>query len=293
MTRMHKLALTAGVAMLAVTPANATHAWSDYHWARPTAGALSLKINTSVTSSWSSYVATSIHDWDVPVKDQANKTGPDILTLTQNPISVNARKCNPIGGQALVCNYAYGLRGWLGLATVWIDSSDHITQATTKLNDSYYKPGSSYDTPAWRAIVACQEVGHDFGLDHQDTNFSNTNLGTCMDYTNDPSGTAGTNGTLANTKPDYHDYEELGIIYAHGDSYTTVVSAASTNFGIRQVGKPAAQEVQGAGDTMAEWGTAIHFDGKGRPDTFLRQVDGLKMVTHVFWALEATGAEAR
>jgi hypothetical protein len=33
----------------------------------------------------------------------------------------------------------------------------------------------------------CQEVGHTFGLDHQDENFNNTNLGTCMDYTNDPS----------------------------------------------------------------------------------------------------------
>jgi hypothetical protein len=44
---------------------------------------------------------------------------------------------------------------------------------------------------------------------------------------------------------------------------------------------------------MAEWGRAIHTDAKGRPDVFLRQVDGLKMLTHVFWALEATGAEAR
>ncbi len=34
----------------------------------------------------------------------------------------------------------------------------------------------------------CQEIGHDFGLDHQDENFNNPNLGTCMDYTNDPLG---------------------------------------------------------------------------------------------------------
>jgi hypothetical protein len=293
MKALRRVALAAGTAVLALTPASANHSWSDYHWARQTAGHLSLKVNTSVTSAWSSYVVTAVQDWDTPVKDQDNLTGPDILTLTRNPVTVNARKCNPITGQALVCNYAYGQRGWLGLASIWIDSSDHITRATTKLNDSYYKPGSSYDTPAWRAIVACQEIGHDFGLDHQDENFSNTNLGTCMDYTNDPTGTAGTNGTKANTKPNYHDYEELGIIYSHGDGYTTVTSAASTNFGIRQIGKPSPQEVQGAGDTMAEWGRAIHTDAKGRPDVFLRQVDGLKMLTHVFWALEATGAEAR
>ena len=293
MKDLRRIALAAGVAMLALTPARANHQWSDYHWARTTANALSLKMNTAVEPAWQPYVTTAIQDWDNPVKDQDNKTGPDILTLTENPVTVDRRKCNPITGQALICNYAYGRRGWLGIATVWIDSADHITKATTKLNDSYYGATSSYNTPAWRAIVACQESGHDFGLDHQDTNFSNENKGTCMDYTNDPTGTAGTNGTKANTKPDYHDYEELGIIYAHQDSGTTVSSAASTNFGIRQVGGPAPQEAQGAGDTMAEWGRAIHFDSKGRPEIFIRQVNGLKMLTHVYWTLEATGAEAR
>lgn len=37
-----------------------------------------------------------------------------------------------------------------------------------------------------RCLVTCQEVGHTFGLDHRDENFDNGNLGTCMDYTNDP-----------------------------------------------------------------------------------------------------------
>lgn len=293
MKMLQRIVLFATTTTLAFMPAGATHAWKDYHWARPTAGALSLKINTSVSSSWDAYVGTAIQDWDNPVTDQANKTGPDILTLTRNPVTVDPRKCNPITGQSLVCNYAYGRRGWLGVATVWLDGSDHITKATTKLNDSYYGSGSVYDTFAWRSIVACQEIGHDFGLDHQDTNFNNANLGTCMDYTNDPSGTAGTNGTLSNERPDYHDYEELGIIYAHADGYATASSAAVTNFGIRQVGRPVPQATEGVGDTMADWGKAIHFDGKGRPDAFVRQTNGLKMVTHVFWTLDATGAEAR
>ena len=71
-------------------------------------------------------------------------------------------------------------------------------------------------------MVTCQEIGHTFGLDHQDENFNNTNLGTCMDYTNDPAGTAGTNGTLANTSPNKHDYDELVTIYSHLDSTNTV-----------------------------------------------------------------------
>ena len=63
----------------------------------------------------------------------------------------------------------------------------------------------------------CQEVGHTFGLDHQDENFNNANLGTCMDYTNDPS---------TNQHPNKHDYDELITIYSHLDSTTTVGAIA-------------------------------------------------------------------
>ena len=68
-----------------------------------------------------------------------------------------------------------------------------------KLNDTYFNT-STYNTEAWRNLVSCQEVGHTFGLDHQDENFNNPNLGTCMDYTNDPS---------SNQHPNQHDYDHL------------------------------------------------------------------------------------
>ena len=91
----------------------------------------------------------------IPVDDPySNLQEPDVLSLASGAVSVDRRKCNPISGQALVCNYAYGKRGWLGIASIWADGSKHITQATTKLNDSYYGSGSSYNTPAWRAMVA-------------------------------------------------------------------------------------------------------------------------------------------
>lgn len=294
MNRLQRVALAAGTAVLALTPASANHWWGGYHWARSTPGALSLTVNTAVDSNWQSYVNTSIADWDVPVDDPySNLQEPDVLSLASGAVSVDRRKCNPISGQALVCNYAYGKRGWLGIASIWADGSKHITQATTKLNDSYYGSGSSYNTPAWRAMVACQEVGHDFGLAHQDETFGNKNLGSCMDYTNDPTGTNSANGPKSNEKPNYHDYEELGIIYSHGDSYTTASSSAATNFGIRQVGQRNPQPTEGAGDTMADWGHAIHQDGKGRPDIFIKQVGDLKMITHVLWAPDAKGTEAR
>jgi len=85
-----------------------------------------------------------------------------------------------------VCNARYGNNGWLGLAQIWINGS-HITQAITKLNDTYFNT-ATYNKPEWRNLVMCQEVGYTFGLDHQDENFDNPNLGSCMDYTSDPSG---------------------------------------------------------------------------------------------------------
>jgi hypothetical protein len=288
-----RIALLACVAMGASVPASANHSWGGSHWARPTVGKLSAKVNVAVDSSWSSYVGTSIADWNTPVNDPySTKTEPDVLTLTSSGVSVDRRKCNPISGQILVCNYAYGKRGWLGIASIWTDGTVHIVQATTKLNDSYYGSGSAYNTPGFRALVACQEIGHDFGLAHQDENFTNSNLGSCMDYTNNPDG-GGSNGTKGNRKPNYHDYEELALIYNHGDTYTTAtLGAAATNFGVREVGRPAPQETRGSGDTAAEWGTPIHRDGKGRPDMFIRNWTGGKVITHVLWSPDAKGTEA-
>ena len=100
----------------------------------------------------------------------------------------SARKCRATPGQDEVCNANYGQNGWLGLASIWLASgTTHITQGSVKLNDTYFNT-AQYNTPAWRQMVTCQEVAHTFGLDHQDETFGNTNLGTCMDYTNNPLG---------------------------------------------------------------------------------------------------------
>jgi len=273
-----RVALAACVALGALTPASASHSWGNYHWAR-TSNPLVLRINTALTGSWGGYVSTAITDW-------GKSRVIDFDNVTPNAVSASTKKCSPIAGQVLVCNDAYGQRGWLGIASIWANG-DHITQGTTKLNDSYFNM-ARYNTPAWRQFVACQEIGHDFGLDHQDENFDNANLGTCMDYTNNPA---------TNQHPNAHDYAQLESMYAHTDSTNTAISsAAATNFGLREVGKPAprATSDQGVGDTMADWGQAIHQDGKGRPDVFVRQLaDGRKVITHVLWAPDAKGNEAR
>ena len=271
-----RVALISGAALAALTPAIASHSWGGYHWAG-NGQDLALRVNTATTGVWETSVVDAIADWHQSTE----------LTLSRVTVSANAKKCNPIAGQILVCNATYGQRGWLGIASIWL-SNGHISQGTTKLNDTYFN-SASYNTPAWRALVACQEIGHDFGLDHQDETFNNVNLGTCMDYTNAPDGgtVGGFNyGTKNNRHPNTHDYDMLNTIYGHNDGFTTATT--STNFGIRQVGKapPRPLPSEGSGDSPAEWGRAIHNDGAGRPDVFLKDLGGgHRVITHVFWAI--------
>lgn len=273
--KMSRIAAIAAVSAAALSvPASANHSWNGYHWA--TTGSLTARVNASVTGQWPVYVDEAIVDWERSTE----------LSLG-NRINVPAdpKRCNPIAGQILVCNASYGKRGWLGIASIWL-SNGHISQGTTKLNDSYFDTGS-YNTPAWRRLVTCQEIGHDFGLAHQNEGFGAPNLGTCMDYTNDPDG-GGTYG-LSNEHPNQHDYDQLVQIYNHNDGFTTATSGA-TNFGVRQVGqRPAAtpRNEEALGDSPSDWGRAVHTDGRGRPDVFVKDLgDGRKAITHVFWALE-------
>lgn len=267
MKTMHLVALGVGASVFGLCPADATHSWNGYHWAVISPG-VTLNVNTSIATKWNAAVGGAIYDWNKPSQDK--------LTLTSKTVTVDPKKCNPISGQILVCNAAYGKQGWLGIATIWLKSgTKHITQATTKLNDSYHD-SVPYNSPAWRSLVACQEIGHNFGLDHQDEIFSNQNLGTCMDYTDKPAG---------NEHPNAHDYEQLYNMYNHNDGFTT--ATAGTNFNIRQVGKPVPERPpsEGIGDSPAQWGQAIHTDMQGRPDVFLKEFsDGQRAVTHVFWA---------
>lgn len=273
-----RLALGACVALGAMTPVSASHSWGSYHWAR-TSNPLVLKINEALSPNWEPYLQTAMNDW-------AASTVLDFSPTTHVASNTDPKRCSPIAGQVLVCNAKYGQRGWLGIASIWL-SGGHITQGTTKLNDTYFNM-ATYNTPAWRQFVTCQEIGHDFGLAHQDENFSNANLGSCMDYTNNPS---------TNQHPNTHDFQQLVTIYgSHTDSTNTAtLSAKATNFGVREVGKPAPQQRTdaGVGDTMADWGSAVHRDGKGRPDVFVRQLgNDRRVITHVLWALEAKGTEA-
>lgn len=275
MKRARLCALAALSTALFAVPALASHSWSNYHWAN-TDGPVSLTINVAVTPVWTTSVNKAVADWKAST----------VLDLNQQPSSANRKRCSPIAGQILVCNEAYGPRGWLGIASITLDTNGHIQTGTTKLNDSYFST-ATYNKPEWRSLVACQEIGHDFGLGHQDEGFAAPNLGTCMDYTNSPQG-GGAYGP-ANTSPDRHDLDQLQTIYGHFDSYSSSAAMVATNFGIRDFRKPAppAADDGDPGDSPAEWGAAVHEDGKGRPDVFVTNLaGGGRRITHVFWALE-------
>ena len=129
----------------------------------------------------------------------------------------------------------------------------------------------------------CQEIGHTFGLDHQDVIFNNVNLGTCMDYTNDPDGTLANPDQLTNEHPNDHDYEELGIIYNnHLDGTTTVAQTIAAG---HAMARNHDDDEGPARVGTAQWGKLVRSANHGRTETFELDLGrGQKMITHVIWA---------
>ncbi len=248
-----------GVVFAFATTAHADHWWGGYHWAR-TANPLMLKLGDNLTLVWDPYLTVASADWNVST----------VLETTVVPGKTNATKgrntpknCLPTSGGVEVCNFKYGSNGWLGIASIWA-SGQHITQATVKLNDTYYNT-AKYNTPAWRQFVMCQEIGHTFGLDHQDEAFDNPNMGTCMDYTSDP---------FTNQHPNTHDYEMLDTIYAHLDSTNTSSSVTPSS---------AASDFDTS--NRSEWGKSIRTSADGRTSLYVRETArGEKVFTFVVWA---------
>lgn len=249
------------IAVLTVFPltASASHSWGNYHWAR-TSNPFTLKVGDNVTSAWDAYLDEAISDWNQS----------SVLDLVKVTGGTAPKNCRPTAGRIEVCNAKYGNTGWLGVAQIWASGS-HITQAVAKMNDTYYTT-AQYNTPAWRRLVMCQEIAHDFGLGHQDEGFGAPNLGSCMDYTNDPDG-GGAYGP-SNEHPNAHDFEQLESIYSHLDS-TTTISAAPPGFMNADV------------HAVENWGEKVHESADGHSALYVRDFgNGFKIFTHVFWTLE-------
>lgn len=241
---------------------SANHSWNGYHWARQS-NPFTLKLGDNLTSTWDPILSTTSSDWSMS----------SVLDTTIVAGQAKGKNCRPTSGRVEVCNSTYGNNGWLGIAQVWVSGS-HITQGVTKVNDTYFNT-PTYNSTAWRNLVMCQEVGHTFGLDHQDENFNNANLGTCMDYTNDPS---------TNQHPNQHDYDELRTIYSHLDSTTTVGQKVLPSQ------MPPAMNMIDL-ESRGQWGKLLHTTKSGRHSLY--ELDfgaGHKVFTFVIW-VEGEGPE--
>ena len=244
----------------------ATHAWGNYHWER-SSNPFTVPLGNNVNSDWIGHMMTASTDWSVS----------QVLNTTIIAGSTSPRRCRVESGNVQVCNKTYGANGWLGIASIAV-SGDHITAGSVKMNDTYFNT-STYNTPEWRQMVMCQEIGHTFGLDHQDENFNNGNLGTCMDYTNDPA---------SNQHPNQHDYDQLSTIYSHLDS-----SGGSGGGGGGC--NPRSPKCNGASaadilasiemNGPAQWGRLVSEHGPQEVYE-LDFGDGRKVITHVTWTLE-------
>lgn len=234
---------------------SASHSWGNYHWAR-TSNPFTVKVVDSNTPDWDGELGSAISDW-------SQATVLDMLGVAGSDAQNTRKRCAMVSGQVRSCNASYGYNGWLGLASINITGGVHITQGSSKMNDSYFNGGGYNETN--RRHVMCQELGHTLGLGHTSEDGSDQN--TCMDYSND----------LGNPSPNAHDYAQLSTIYGHVDSTTTVGFSA---FVANQFGDDP--------DAPHNWGQLVSQSADGRSSYYERDNgNGNKTLRHVFWTHEA------
>ena len=272
MTNMKKLTIVAVAAALFSTALYADNAWGPYQWAR-TANPFNLVVVNSTTGDWVGHVSTALYDW-------SGSTVVNMLEENGDTSQKVRRKCKAPSGKIRVCNLAYGQNGWLGLAGISIDADGHIFAGYTKLNDTYFN-SDYYNTWEWKQSVTCQEIGHNAGLDHQDTDFYNTSLFSCMDYKVPP-----------HPYPSTHDFGQLETIYAHLDSFNSFAEPDTGEPEPVDEGGGGCNAPPGKGCNKARVGESDPDDGwgislgrGGASERFIRiDPDGTRHITFVTWA---------
>lgn len=276
--RLAGVTSVAVAAVLAATSAQAHHWWGSYKWASDGVNPVDAVVVDNTDVNWQGHVAEAVFDWN-----QSAWIGAQ-LAYGDNT------GCSFVGGTIQICNDNYGSNGWLGLASIAL-SGGEIVAGTTKLND-YYFFQERYNTYSWRQLVTCQEIGHDYGLAHQNENFGTDATTSCMEYTSWPAD---------NEHPDFHDYEQLQTIYdggGGGDGGTDGGDGGGGGKGKgggKGGGKPDGGGggngkgknklvLPSVGNTPETWGRPVGYLPNGKPHVFVRDVAGVKFVTHVTWA---------
>lgn len=260
------LCVLVALAALLVAPAalHAEHAWNNYHWAR-SSNPVTINHGDNVDpAKWGDRLAEAAADWD---RSQVLNT--PVVAGGANP-----KNCRPTDGMVEVCSDSYGNNGWLGIAQIWV-SGDHITRGTARLND-YYHDNAPYNTYSWKQLVMCQEIGHTYGLTHQNEDFNTDETTSCMEYTSLPQG---------NESPDNHDYQQLEDIYAHldGDGGGGDCNPRSPKCNANQPPPAFNMPLQ----ALENWGRHVYTSPNGGQSVFVQDFGGgHKVVTHVTWTLE-------
>ena len=189
-TRVMLTGLIAASVLGAVAPGVEANHSLGYHWPR-TGNPFTVQFgNNLTTGQWSTMLVDVAAAWS--------------YSSVLDAKSVPGQGCQAHAGQVEVCNGDFSGSDWLGLAEIWVDKRGHIVQATIKLNDPRFVPGTYNDYA--KQHVLCQEVGHVLGLGHTHDPANKT----CMDDVNginDPE--------WAN--PNAHDFDQLDQIYRHRD----------------------------------------------------------------------------
>jgi len=227
-------------------------------------------------------LATARTDWDKSLNLQ--------LTIVPSNASLAMRtKCWLEWNAIRACNANYGDTGWGGLASIQIDAEGHITAAAAAVNDFYLTGLTATEVKQWRQLILCQEIGHGFGLAHQDENPNNANLNTCMDYTNLPA---------SNQHPNAHDYAQLKTIYTHSHDPGSIAQIGPDE----KVGKRTGASIPNVKRETKQDRQAQTEDSRGaqakRGPTVIKQKlpNGDTLVTYVDWAppeLVAAGPRRR
>jgi len=170
---------------------NGTGEYPTSTWSHSRSG-LTLDVHNALTSDWYPYFNQAMDAW-------ANGHSPTSLVLNLIQDSPD-QSCTPISDALVVCNANFGETGWKGINEVAVNGLNRIVQSVAKMNEFYLSGAPDGD----KQYTMCHETGHGWGLGHQDEDFNNKDLGSCMDYVLDPEN---------NQNPNDFDYKVLNETY--------------------------------------------------------------------------------
>jgi hypothetical protein len=180
MNKRRASTLWVAIAVVGVYLGSAGATWANNRWGCWKYQNASINVYNGASQAWYRHYQKKIWShsraWD-PYTDL-------VLTQVSSPGKTDHINC-----------YAdfYGNNGWLGIAEILTYSGCIIKEGRTRCNKTYLNNGG-YSKKNKRH-VACQEVGHLFGLDHQYAN-------TCMN-----------DSILTKPRPNAHDRNMVNGIY--------------------------------------------------------------------------------